>query len=59
MALGGEIMAARRMGQVIKRGHRKWLVRVPLGEDAEGRRRFHSKTIEGTKRAAGELEAGR
>ena len=39
-------------GQIIKRGERTWLVRVPLGRDASGKRRYHNKTIHGTKRDA-------
>lgn len=39
-------------GQIIRRGERTWLVRVPLGRDANGKRRYHNKTIHGTKKAA-------
>jgi len=39
-------------GQIIKRGDRKWLVRVYYGRDAEGRRVYRSKLIHGTKRDA-------
>jgi len=45
-------MAARRSGQVIDRGDGIWLVRVFLGRDARGRRRYHNKTVHGTKRDA-------
>ena len=39
-------------GQIIKRGDRTWLVRIFLGRDANGKQRFHHKTIHGTKRDA-------
>ena len=39
-------------GQVIKRGERKYLVRVPTGKDAKGKRKLHNKTIYGTKKQA-------
>ena len=39
-------------GQVIKRGNRTYLVRVPLGRDAKGKRKYHNKTIHGTKKEA-------
>jgi integrase len=45
-------MATRRNGQITPRGDRKWLVRVYLGTDAEGKRRYHSKIIHGNKRDA-------
>ena len=38
----------RRRGQMIPRGDRKWLLRVFLGRDGERRKRYASKTIEGT-----------
>ena len=42
-----------RRGQIIDRGENRWLVRAFLGRDAKtGKRRYHSKTIEGTKREA-------
>ena len=42
-----------RRGQIIDRGENRWLVRAFLGRDAKtGKRRYHSKTIEGTKRQA-------
>jgi integrase len=39
------------MAQIINRGKNRWLVRVYLGEDDQGRR-FLNKTIHGTKRDA-------
>ncbi|MEW5921148.1 MAG: tyrosine-type recombinase/integrase [Bacillota bacterium] len=39
-------------GQIIPRGERTWLVRVYLGLDAEGKRKYHNKTIHGTKKDA-------
>ncbi|MEW6523654.1 MAG: tyrosine-type recombinase/integrase [Bacillota bacterium] len=39
-------------GQLIQRGERTWLVRVYLGRDAEGKRKYHNKTIHGTKKDA-------
>lgn len=39
-------------GQIIRRGERTWLVRVYLGRDGAGRRRYHNKTIHGTRRDA-------
>jgi integrase len=43
---------ARRAGQVESRGPRRWLVRVYLGRDADGKRQWHSKLIHGTKKDA-------
>ncbi len=46
-------MTTRRTGQVIKRGERVYLVRIYLGVDPDtGRRRYHNKTIHGTKKDA-------
>lgn len=42
----------RRTGQVIERGKGTWLVRVFLGRDENGKKRYHSKTIRGTKKKA-------
>jgi integrase len=39
-------------GHIIKRGERTWLVRIFLGRDANGKQKFHHKTIHGTKRDA-------
>ena len=38
-------------GQIIKRGE-SWLVRVFLGRDTNGKRKFHNKTIKGAKKDA-------
>lgn len=48
----------RRAGQVIRRGERKFLIRIPMGKDAAGRRLIFNKTIHGTKKEA-ETWAGR
>ncbi len=43
----------RRQGQIIERGANRQLVRVPLGMDeSTGKRRYHNKTIRGTKKDA-------
>src|SRR5207249_6227762 len=39
-------------GQLIQRGPRTWLVRLSLGRDGTGKRRYHNRTIHGTKRDA-------
>jgi len=39
-------------GQIIKRGENRWLVRIFLGRDAQGKRRYFNKTIRGTKKNA-------
>lgn len=39
-------------GQVIKKGDRKWLVRVFLGRDGNGKRRYFNKLIQGNKKDA-------
>ena len=40
-------------GQIIDRGENRWLVRASLGREPKtGTRRYHSKTIHGTKREA-------
>jgi integrase len=39
-------------GQVGKRGDNTWLVRVFLGRDLTGKRKYYNKTIHGTKREA-------
>jgi len=39
-------------GQIIKRGKETYLVRVYLGLDARGKRKYHNKTIHGNKKAA-------
>jgi integrase len=44
---------SRRAGQIIKRGERKWLVRIYIGDHPEtGKRIYRSKTIHGTKKDA-------
>lgn len=41
------------MVKIVKRGERKWLVRIFLGRDPEtGKQNWHSKTINGTKKDA-------
>lgn len=46
----------RARGQLISRkaksGETTWLVRISLGRDAQGKRRFHNKTIRGNKKDA-------
>ena len=40
-------------GQIIRRGERKWLVRIYLGTDpGTGKRRYHNHTVKGTKKDA-------
>lgn len=39
-------------GQIVNRGERTWLVRVPLGRDASGKRKYHNRTIHGTRKDA-------
>jgi hypothetical protein len=40
-------------GQLIQRGRQTWLVRSYLGRDPDtGKRRYHNKTIHGTKKDA-------
>lgn len=39
-------------GQIIKRGDRTWLVRVFVGRDGQGKRRYLNKTIKGGKKDA-------
>jgi integrase len=39
-------------GQIINRGKNTWLVRVYMGTDANGKRKYHNKTIYGTKKDA-------
>jgi integrase len=39
-------------GQLVQRGDRSWYVRVFLGHDTNGQRKFHNKTIHGTKKDA-------
>ena len=39
-------------GQIIARGENTWVVRVFMGRDANGKRRYHNKTVHGTKKDA-------
>ena len=39
-------------GQIIKRGEKTWYVRIFLGRDANGKRKYFNKTIHGTKKDA-------
>ncbi len=39
-------------GQVIKKGKRKWLVRIFTGRDGNGKRGYFNKPINGTKKDA-------
>jgi hypothetical protein len=49
---GGTFMS-RKVGQIIARGERRWLVRVYLGRDQETRKRtYHNRTISGSLRHA-------
>jgi integrase len=43
---------ARRDGQIVTRGKRKWLVRWYVGAGSDGKRRYHSKLVHGTKKDA-------
>jgi integrase len=43
---------ARRTGQIIRRGDARFVVRVYLGTDTGGKRRYHNHTIRGTKKDA-------
>lgn len=45
-------MSGRRDGQIIARGERKWLVRWYNGAGADGKRRYKSKLVHGTKKDA-------
>ena len=45
-------MSMRKRGQVITKGKNNHLVRVFLGTNADGRRRYHNKVIRGTKKEA-------
>lgn len=39
-------------GQIIKRGEKNWVVRIFMGRDGNGKRRYMNKTIRDTKKAA-------
>jgi hypothetical protein len=43
---------ARRSGQITERGERKQMIRIFLGRDTSGKRRYHNKTFHGTKKQA-------
>jgi hypothetical protein len=44
---------ARKVGQIIARGDRRWLIRVYLGRDHEtNKRKYHNRTIHGPMREA-------
>lgn len=45
-------------GQIINRGKNTWLVRVYMGLDGNGKRKYHNKTIHGTKKDAEKYLAG-
>src|SRR5579872_1727215 len=48
-----EISMARKVGQIIARGDRRWLIRVYLGRDHEtNKRKYHNRTIHGPMREA-------
>jgi integrase len=48
-----EISMARKVGQIIARGDRRWLIRVYLGRDHETKKRnYHNRTIHGSMREA-------
>jgi hypothetical protein len=39
-------------GQIIKKGENNWLIRIFLGRDANGKRKYFSKAIHGSKKDA-------
>src|SRR4028119_306394 len=39
-------------GQIVKRGENTWYIRIFLGRDADGKRKYFNKTIHGTKKDA-------
>ncbi len=43
---------ARNVGQIVERGPNKFLVRVYLGRDLQGKRLYHNKTVVGTRKDA-------
>src|SRR5437870_2525563 len=48
-----EISMARKVGQIIARGDRRWLIRVYLGRNQEtNKRKYHNRTIHGPMREA-------
>ena len=48
----GECLMTRRAGSIKKRGDRKYVVRIYMGTDEDGKRIYHNKTIHGTKKDA-------
>src|SRR5580700_9398724 len=53
----GETSMSRKVGQIITRGERRWLVRVYLGRHRETRKRtYHNRTIYGSLRYAQALQ---
>jgi Phage integrase, N-terminal SAM-like domain len=53
VASQGENSMARKVGQIIARGDRRWLIRVYLGRDHETKKRnYHNRTIRGSMREA-------
>jgi hypothetical protein len=48
-----EVSMARKVGQIIARGDRRWLIRVYLGRDHQTKKRkYHNRTIHGPMREA-------
>jgi integrase len=45
-------MKARRDGQILSQGERKWLVRWYIGVGADGKKRYKSEVVHGAKKAA-------
>ena len=41
-------------GHIVNRGEKTWMVRIFLGRDGKGKRRYLNKTIRGTKKKANE-----
>jgi len=39
-------------GQIVSRGDRRWMVRWYVGRDGNGKRRYASETVKGTRKAA-------
>lgn len=39
-------------GQIVSRGKKKWLVRVFIGRDDQGKRQYHNQTVHGNKEDA-------
>jgi hypothetical protein len=39
-------------GQIVKRGAKTWVVRIFMGRDGNGKRKYLNKTVRGTKKAA-------